>query len=420
MFCSFLGALTAVAMATIVWSAVAPLPAAAAEVTTDWPPAPCDAPAGMDKADGRKIDSYRHGVRQEWGYAQKKDFPLYVVHPKTDREGAPLYVVLHSAGHNEQTSITAGYQRSPDGAYNDHGLYHAPDDCYGLYPQGDAWWGRDGAAVEKRVLDTVAWAIAKYKIDPNRVYLAGISMGGSGSLGIGMRHGEVFASEMVWVPAGTGHVARSMFFGDKTPAEAAIADPPVLVNISAQNDGWSKGQDVLLNGVAQKKFAMILGWGPLGHTGDTRVYVKNCPEVMAYPWLEIRRNEAYPVFLGATSDQKPPWLHPKDADEHGQMNAFFRWKNVKDEPAQFAMRLWIEQPAKTEPAHPMPKESVADVTFRRVQKFKVPSGKSCSWELIRDGKSVASGEIQPDADGLLTIPKVTVTGTATEVRLAVR
>lgn len=417
---SFLGTPTAVVIATIAWLTIASFAAAAGDAAADWPPAPCDAPAGMDKADGRKIDSYHHGDRKEWGYAQKTVFPLFVVHPKTNRQGAPLYVVLHSAGHNAQTSITAGYQRSPDGAYNDHGLYHAPDDCYGLYPQGDAWWGKDGTPVEKRVLDTVAWAIAKYKIDPNRVYLAGISMGGSGSLGIGMRHGEVFASEMVWVPAGTEHVARSMFFGAKTPADAAIADPPVLLNMSAQNDGWSKGQDVLIKGVAEKKFAMVLGWGPIGHTGDTRLYVKNCGEVMAMPWLEIRKDAAYPVFLGASSDQKPPWLHPKDADERGQLNAFFRWKNVKDEPADFAMRLWIEQPPKTEPAHPMPKESVADVTFRRLQKFKVPAGKSCVWELIRDGKSVAGGEIQPDAEGLLTIPKVTVTGAVTEVRLTLK
>ncbi len=210
------------------WDSCAPLSATGDDATVDWPPMPCDPPAGLDKIDGRKIDTYHHGARQEWAYPSKNSFPVYIVHPSKDRENAPLYVVLHSAGHSAETCMKDGYQRSPDGAYNNHGLFHAPDEFYGLYQQGDAWWGRDGGAVEKRVLDVVAWAVAKYGIDSNRVYLAGISMGGSGSLGIGMRHGEVFASEMVWVPAGTGHVAHNMFFGQKTPPEAAIPDPPVL------------------------------------------------------------------------------------------------------------------------------------------------------------------------------------------------
>lgn len=419
MLCSCFGAMAMVAVMTITWLAVTPAQALADDAAA-WPPAPCDAPAGLEKAEGRKVDSFRHGLRKEWGYQAKEKLPLFVVHPKTDREGAPLYVVLHSAGHNAESSIKSGFIRSPDGVYNDHGLYHAPDDCYGLYPQSDAWWGRDNAATEKRVIETVAWAIKKYKIDPNRVYLAGISMGGSGSLGIGMRHGEIFASMMVWVPAGTEHVTRSMFLGRKTPPDTAISDPPILLNISAQDDGWSKGQDVLLKGVVEKKYSMIFGWGPFGHTGDTRAYVKNCGLVMAFPWLEIRRNEAYPVFLGATSDQKPPWLHPKGADERGQVNAYFRWKNVKDEPSEFAMRIWLEAPRKVESAYPAPKESVADVAIRRLQKFKVPAGKTCAWELVRDGKVLSNGTTQPDADGLLTIPKVTSTGAPMELRLSVK
>ena len=44
-------------------------------------------------------------------------------------------------------------------------------------------------SVEKRVLSTVEWVVAKFGIDRNRVYLNGISMGGSGSLGIGMIRG---------------------------------------------------------------------------------------------------------------------------------------------------------------------------------------------------------------------------------------
>jgi len=412
-----------VAMALLVFS---PAAIAGEQAVADWPPVPCNPPAGLDKVDGRKIDSYRHGLRKEWNSPPKGSFPIHVVHPRNDREAAPLYVVLHSAGHNAESCIKAGYERSPDGAYNNHGLYRAPDEFYGLYQQGDAWWGRDDRAtaedgpVEKRVLDVVAWAIATYKIDPDRIYLSGISMGGSGSLGIGMRHGEVFASEMVWVPAGTDHVARRMFFGQKTPAGLVLPDPPVMVNMSAQNDGWSKGQDVLLKSVVEKKLAMVMGWGPFGHTGDTQAYLRNCGAIMAFPWLEIRKNEAYPVFIGATTDQKPPWLNPQGADEKGQINAWFRWKTVQDEVSVFSMRLWLEEPPNVQSPYAMPKESTADVTFRRLQRFKVSAGKTCAWELVREGKTIASGTVEPDDAGLLTVAKVTLSAAPVEVHLAWR
>ena len=62
--------------------------------------------------------------------------------------------------------------------------------------------GGDPVPVERRVIDCVKWVIQTYEIDPNRVYLSGNSMGGSGTLGIGLRHGDVFAAIKANVPAG--------------------------------------------------------------------------------------------------------------------------------------------------------------------------------------------------------------------------
>jgi dienelactone hydrolase len=408
-----------------------PLPSVvAADTNSEWKPL-LDNSKQPEAANGRPIDTYRHDASKEWGYVKgKRNTVFYVVHPKKDRERAPLYVVLHGAGHSSWSALEAGYSRSADGSYNDHGLYHAPDDFYGLYLSGDSWWGRDvpgkpeeyaehDSPVEKRVLDTVAWVIDKYTIDPDRVYLAGISMGGSGSLGIGMRHGEMFASTMVWVPAGTKHVARRMFFGKKMPAGLSIPDPPVVVDMSAQNDGWSAGQDVLIRSAAERKYPLIMGWAPFGHTGNTSVYTDNCGATMAFPWLEIRRNQAYPVFTAATSDQRPPWLNP-DGDKQGQINAYFRWKNVEDTARAFSMHIWLAQPTiKTASPADTPKESVADITFRRLQKFRIAPGKNCSWELVRGGRIVASGILQLDAAGLLTVPKVMITADPAEIRLRV-
>jgi len=58
------------------------------------------------------------------------------------------------------------------------------------------------------VIDTVMWVVKQYELDENRVYLCGNSMGGSGSLGIGMRHGNVFAAIKANVPAKIEHVSQ--------------------------------------------------------------------------------------------------------------------------------------------------------------------------------------------------------------------
>lgn len=406
-----------------------PLPAPGHPASTAWPPLLDH--SEQDATSGRCIDTYRHDAVEAWTYpAMQPGFQFHVIHPTMACPHAPLYVVLHSAGHTSWTALQAGCRRSPDGAYNDHGLYHAPDDCYGLYLAGDSWWGRDvpggpaqfaaeDSPVEKRVLETVAWVVGKYGIDPDRVHLAGISMGGSGALGIGMRHGDVFAAAMVWVPAGTQHVSRRMGFGQPPQNGLAIPDPPVVLNLSATNDDWSKGQGVLIEGCRERKYALIMGWGPFGHTGDTRLYARHCGAILDFPWLEIRRNQAYPVFTAATTDQRPPWLHPEDGgDGQGQINAWFRWQNVEDSAASFRMRLWHSMPDGTDGPATSPIVSVVvDLALRRLQMFRVPPEGHAAWEATREGRIVASGAVVPDASGLLALPRVPITREPVELRL---
>lgn len=128
---------------------------------------------------GRVMETYHHGVKPEWGYAAPQEDTFVVVHPKTDRPQAPLYVVLHSAGHDVFSCVNCTK------TVGNHDIYRSPDDYYALYldcrkNKGDWWWGgmhlKDQALisknsgpdlkpVEKRVMDTVKWAIEKYQID---------------------------------------------------------------------------------------------------------------------------------------------------------------------------------------------------------------------------------------------------------------
>src|SRR5262245_18386982 len=54
---------------------------------------------------GRKVESFKHGSRKEWGYAKPHSDTFLVLHPAKARAKAPLYVVLHSAGHDVHSCL---------------------------------------------------------------------------------------------------------------------------------------------------------------------------------------------------------------------------------------------------------------------------------------------------------------------------
>ena len=67
------------------------------------------------------------------------------------------------------------------------------------------------------------------------------------------------------------------------------------------------------------------------------------------------------------------------------------------------------------PPGAMPETSTANITLRRLQVFRVHPGNGYRWRLLRDGKSIASGTVLPDAANLLTIPRVTLNLTPAEL-----
>ncbi len=365
---------------------------------------------------GRAFDIYQHGVKPEWGYKTPQQDIFIVVHPKKDRKNAPLYVVLHSAGHDVLKCLKC------TGTVGDHDIYHSPDDFYGLYldcrfNKGDWWWGGmyvnapdlikknsggDPMPVERRVIDVVKWTMQKYNIDPERVYLAGISMGGSGTLGIGMRNGDVFAAIKANVPAGIEHVSNRMYFPPQTiPAQVRIPDPPVCIDYSAPNDQWAQGHERFVKAMNDRRYALFFYWGAFGHAHENAKIVKANDLINSLDWLSIRKNEAYPVFCNASSNQKLPWPDDLKNKAAGQVNAFFRWKTVSDKEGAIEMSLFLVTPAELKTTFELPGEVTADVSLRRIQNFKTKPDSSFTWTF-----GSAKGAGKTDAQGLITIPRL--------------
>jgi pimeloyl-ACP methyl ester carboxylesterase len=380
--------------------------AAAYAQATDWPPAKESESVFTE----RKLETFKHGIRGEWGYAVPQRDTFLVLHPRESRAGAPLYVVLHSAGHDVHSCLACTT------TVGNHDIYHSPPEFYALYldcraNKGDWWWGIEkykGPEVgptEKRVIDTVKWVIEHYQIDPNRVYLCGNSMGGSGTLGIGMRHGDLFAAIKANVPAGAEHVSSRMYFPPlAVPAGITLPDPPIAIDYSAQNDHWSKGHDTFLKAMNERKYAIYFYWGNFGHANNSANIMKVNDLINSFDWLSIRRNEAYPAFTNASNNDPLPWPDRLTEKKSGQVNAFFRWKLVRDTPDALEMSLFLIQPSELKTTFSIPSSATADVTLRRLQMLKVAPGETVRWAFRAD-----KGEVKADAAGCITLPALNIT-----------
>ncbi len=387
---------------------------------TEWKPAK-DATRGKDLAAiGRGFDVYQHDAKPEWGYKAPQKDVFVVVHPKEGRKGAPLYVVLHSAGHDVMSCVKCTAE------VGNHDIYRSPDDFYALYldcraNKGDWWWGGmhakdeslikknsggDPMPVERRVMDCVKWVMQAYEIDPNRVYLSGNSMGGTGTLGIGMRNGDVFAAIKANVPAGIEHVSNRMYFPPKSvPGDLKLPDPPVAVDYSAQNDGWSFGHERFVKAMNDRKYALYFYWGPFGHANNSAQILKVNDLINSFDWLSVKRNEAYPVFANATGNNPLPWPDQLKEKAPGQVNAFFRWKNLSDAKEKLEMSLFLTTPENLKTTFAIPGEASADVSLRRIQGLQAKPGESLQWTF-----GAAKGELKVDAEGVPTIPGLRISG----------
>ena len=366
---------------------------------------------------GRKLEFFHHSAVKEWGGREQMD-AFAVIHPLRRRRRHGLYVVLHSAGHDLYSCL--GCTFAPD----NHDIYRAPDDMFGLYldcrenADEDFWWGGINAKgegkperriemqpVEKRALATIEWVMANYPVDEERVYLCGNSMGGSGALGLGMCRGDLFAAVKVNVPAGVEHMLDRM-----TMAGENVPEPPVCIDYSAPNDTWSAGHDKFYKYMREHKYMLFGYWGTFGHANANSTILAKNDLVHTFDWLSLRRKQAYPVFTNAASDNPNPWEHPETAETSGQVNAFFRWRNLSDRKDSFAMKIFIDAGIKT--SFQIPMQTSADVTMRRMQKFQLTPNEAVAWTF-----GGQQGVAKADGHGLLTLPKLLISRTENVLKL---
>ncbi len=338
-----------------------------------------------------------------------------------------------------------------------------PDANWGL-PTEPAVTGPIVNYTEQRVLKIVddLQLVGGYSFDPNKIYFWGNSMGGTGVLTLGSRYPDIVAAgycslpvtnfevshwqydcavmwgptwldlpveiggehadhlfkytgQSVWDWQNTQKQMRDRMADEMAYLCTAHGDEDIYVEWWNQGQPWyEQMQDSMRRGGSGWTQHMAghdwmqwrgtgLNWGWLPNTGDQWKWVKNesFPAFSRFSgnsWTNhnINLQWASPAngsFPGTVTDTKNEWSILLELADHPQFASTF------NKPLDSA---WV------------------DVTPRRLQNFKVETGKNYHWKWSDEatGAILAEGDFQPDGFGLLTVPQVLVKNSVRRLRIA--
>ncbi len=313
----------------------------------------------------------------------------------------------------------------PRKKYMLHSIQIAPHDYpfSGWYGFNDAWGSlrslRDGVVsnhTQKRIVAFLEWAKGRFPIDPARIILPG----SDGAACLALNYREVFAYVMIQGFGGGGKVQGRVLNPNEAPAFASAWGPKsatIKDEKGRGNWGWAMLDQLALErpevpiplftcagtSWGGKRFygsgfgpfydAMMAAGQPVigGHGWNCKLIPPNWYTGL---WRGLDITNATPVIAFANSASSGMSL------QSGNTNFNHQWKDVKDTPDSFEVFL-----------HGGGK---ADVTPRRLQKFKVAPGERLKWETrpvpSRRDKTPKpqNGTVTVSKHGALTVKQVVI------------
>jgi enterochelin esterase-like enzyme len=168
----------------------------------------------------------------------EQPYGLYLPKNYNPQKKYPLVVMLHGAGSNHRLALRRVFGKSNiDGETDVEATRYFPEwkdvDYIVATPYARGTAGYQGVA-EKDVYDVLADVKKRFNVDEDRTYLTGLSMGGGGTLWIGMTRPDIWAAIAPVCPApptGTDALAMNAL---NVPAHFfhGEADPVVKVDVS--------------------------------------------------------------------------------------------------------------------------------------------------------------------------------------------
>jgi poly(3-hydroxybutyrate) depolymerase len=144
----------------------------------------------------------------------EQPYALYLPKDFQPKKKYPLVISLHGAGSNHRLNLRRVFGKSNQGEENDveaTRAFPAWDDVEFIVasPLARGTMGYQGIA-EKDVYDVLADVKNRFPIDEDRVYLTGLSMGGGGTLWLGLSRPDLWAAMAPVCPAPPADTAELM------------------------------------------------------------------------------------------------------------------------------------------------------------------------------------------------------------------
>jgi Putative esterase len=331
----------------------------------------------------------------------------------------PLLLLLHPAD-------VSGYREPPTGYGSLLGItviprdnnfqFSEPDPYTGTNHNWSFWYGwkrSDNVVINTTERRAVRYAQItrddpKFQVDPNRIHVAGASLGGGGAMHLAYHFPQFFAAAAAsigWTDPTTtrGQLTYEEFLGQRVEngqlwdnwvdqrwlvENRSPLTPPIIYTF-AKDDPILRatGYPPLLTATETQKNAYIAQWKNVGHH---TFYLSG-----AASWARYKRNEAYPAFANSTNSD------PVTVQE-GQRNLNLDWSSslnshgtgtqIVDTSGTFSMSF-----------KSLTTDATADITIRNAQAFRPIAGETVTWtNALPTGAAIESGTTTADANGLVT------------------
>lgn len=399
-------------------------------------------------------------IQYAYTYTVGEPDPANCPSPMPDR--FPVILNLHGWGDNTYPPDTGaseyfcGFEIRPIDVSETWWLGFARDHDYregSTVAAGDTVVNFTELRVMRMVYDLLRDPVMGPKTDPNRVFVYGHSMGGSGTLALSLRYPNVFSASYASEPM-TNYLTSSMWVDN---AALKWGSPALDLPIEIRGPGdWAANlqrfngtrvwrwqnhqanarnrasddfvpfgvghgrQDTTIDWQTQGKPAYAAfdagrhAWGGaildsehewLGFAGLLPVYAAD-DSLVPFAGLRAVRNETVPG-LSAASGNFP--LPPPDTGPTGGYNQAIEWSASWDR--------WDRAPIDTVKTWGVSLRTtkgstrLVDVTPRRLQNFRVAPNRAYKWSnrKVSDNSLVASGTATASPAGVLTVRRVTVT-----------
>ncbi len=281
---------------------------------------------------------------------------------------------------------------------------------------------------ERFILQVIRWAQEYLGTDPNRTYVTGGSMGGTGAIQLVTHFPEVFAAAHALVPvysytwkkcegiaASAGRLVCSGGpFTEKNPARMPdgrdileygdgarnIARPeidmPPIFATNGRNDKsipWVNNPP-FYQAANTARQALTVYWNDGGH-GMSNQLPADMKEASNRGLLRYRLNSSFPAFSNVSDNRDFGNGDPTNGDATGWLNRGMDWnEKVIDQADRYEISLTAFHP---EIQYPV----TADVTLRRRQQFRPVAGETLQVQVNGETR-----RLTVPANGLITIEKI--------------